>query len=317
MGNKGLLPTKKDKRDLESSLGGSFMYKPKMNERSFFTYQFTQRDNICTAAGAALAISEQTGIRWSVKALMRMMVKEGMVTGNGFSYQRAPLKIITKYGLIPYHLMPDENDRGWEDYSKWDEETARLYRDIAPKYKFTEYKKLSNEVAVLEALDSSYVPITASSWYSGMNRPEPSNYFLDFVGGYVGGHQYRITGYRRQGADFETPQSFGENYGDHGKAWSKTVFGKGYFDNWILEYNGTPTLPIDVLLPLFIEQQEGKLVRSPENSKCYIIEKGKKRYVSGEDNMATFFHLQKEKGLTYVKHELLIATPNGVPYPFI
>jgi len=151
VGNTGLLPTRKDPKDRIATFGGMFRaaYKTKKTDLSSFKYQYKQRDNICTAAGAVLALSEQTGIRWSIKAVMRMMVKDGQVHGNGLSHQRAPLDVMVKYGLVPYEDMPDENDKGWADFSKWDKETERLYNEVAPKYKVCEYKALTDESAIL------------------------------------------------------------------------------------------------------------------------------------------------------------------------
>jgi len=61
------------------------------------------------------------------KFLVKVGRKLGYISGNGFSYLKAPLKIVTKYGRLPYELMPDETDgQSWEEYSKWDVTTEQL-----------------------------------------------------------------------------------------------------------------------------------------------------------------------------------------------
>lgn len=242
-GNKGLLPTKKDKRDRESIFGSVFgEYRPLKLELSRFKYQFNQTPfNICSFAATTLAVSEQIGVRLSIKFMVKLAVREGMVTGDGFSYQRACLKLLKAYGAVPYELMPDEVNESWEEYCKWNPECDKLLA-FAHQYKITSYEKLRNEGAILEALDNGYVVATASKWYTDMFDPFSPNFFLKMTGYPVGGHAYRITGYRGHGADFETPQTFGANYGDSGRAWSETTLGMKYYDNWICQFNGKPTL---------------------------------------------------------------------------
>lgn len=240
-GNKGLLPTRFDGRDLFASFGVSLWeYRTKSNELSRFKYQFDQAEfNICTFASTVLGLSEQIGIRLSVKFMVKLAVREGMVTGNGFSYQRAPLKLLKKYGAVKYEQMPDEVNGDWEEYSKWTSECDELLKNTT---KITAYEKLRSEGAILEALDRGYVVMTASKWYQDMFNPFAPNFFLKMTGWYIGGHAYRITGYRGNGADFETPQTFSAQYGDSGKAWSESTLGMKYYDNWICQFNDKPTL---------------------------------------------------------------------------
>lgn len=242
-GNKGLLPTKPDYRDRISEFGLMFgQYRPVELTLSRFKYQFDQAEfNICSFAATTLALSEQIGVRLSVKFMVKLAVREGMVTGNGFSYQRACLKLLKQYGAIPYELMPDEVNGDWEEYSKWTPECNTLL-ETAKKYRISSYEKLRSESAILEALDNGYVVATASKWYQDMFNPFAPNFFLKMTGFPVGGHAYRITGYRGHGADFETPQTFSAQYGDSGKAWSETTLGMKYYDNWICQFNGKPTL---------------------------------------------------------------------------
>jgi len=309
-GNMGLLPTRKDPKDRIAHFGG--FYRTAQDALSYFKYQYKQADNICTAASAVMAVSEQTGIRWSVKAVMAKMVKDGQVNGNGFSHQRAPLDVMVNAGLVPYEDCPDENDKGWADFSKWTPEMERLFAEVAPKYKMHQYKTLKTEGDILSALDLDYVPIVASDWYSGMNRPQPASFLLRFVGSYVGGHAFRSTGYRGSGEDFETPQTFGQAYGLNGKAWSKTLIGKGYYQNFIVEaVEGSPVFPVEVVLPIFLRQNEGKIVKGTKNS-CYLIENGKKRGIVSEEIFNRMrAEMRPEMVDLNVKDYLLNAVPGG------
>lgn len=249
MGNRGLLPTKYDPRDHISDLGLSwFTYTPKQKQLSHFKFQFNQNPfNICSFAAGILALSDQMGIRLSVRFAVALAVKLGYVTGDGFSWQRAILDIMHNYGAVLYTLVPDEiNGMNFEEYSKWLPEYDKILAEEAPKIKIG-YKKLSSERGILEALDNGFVVITASKWYQDMFNPFAPNFFLKMTGFPIGGHAYRITGYRESleekgDWDLETPQTFGESFGDKGKAWSATTIGLKYYNNWYCHFNGKPIM---------------------------------------------------------------------------
>lgn len=321
-GNPGLLYTEDERDHFDQEFGLSFKnYQPKHEEVSFYRYHYNQNpNNTCTQCAVGLALSEQMSVRFSIDAITKMLVKEKRISGNGFCSQQPPMGVTVNHGLIPHHDFPDVQGQSWGALSKWTKEVAEVYESLAPNYRMTSYKRLRNEEAVIEALDAGYVPIVASKWHSSMNRPLPKNFYLRFEGYVIGGHQYRITGYRRAGQDFENGQTFSENYGDGGKSYNETLFGSGYYEVWIVECNGLPLLPLDKLLPLFLIQHEGLMVKAHDHlgdSRCYVIENGRKRHVSGEDNMATFQKLEKKVGLTRVNKTLLEAIPQGEPYPFI
>lgn len=320
-GNPGLLfnddPRDHIDEDFGVSMGG---YKPKYSSLSYFQYQYDQApNNTCTQVATALALSEQMSVRFAIDPITKLLVKQGKISQNGFCSQQPPMGVAVNDGLIPYHLLPDVEHEPWSSKKKWTASVEKAYAETSPLFKMTRYKRLRNEQAVLEALDAGFVPIVASKWHSAMNRPLPPNFFLLFNGYVIGGHQYRITGYRKDGADFENGQSFGERYGDHGKSYNETLFGSGYYAVYIVEYNGSPFLPMEVLLPAFLAQREGQMVRAHQHladaPECYVIENGKKRWVSGEDGMRTFQRLFREKGLQYVKKEVLEAVPTGDHYP--
>lgn len=244
LGNKGMLPTKKDIRDRVTSYSGSYI--PRYPQRSSFQYQFNQNPfNICVFASSILALSEQIGVRLSVRFMVALAQREGYITGDGFSYQRAALKILKKYGAVRYEDCPDEtHGLTYEEYSQWKPEYDILL-EKAQEFRITEYQKLKNELEIIRAIDEGYVPTTASKWYRGMLNPFAPDFYLKTEGKTIGGHAYRTTWYRVNpysdtDHDLENPQTFGAMYGDQGKAWSETLFGNNYYDNWICLFNGNP-----------------------------------------------------------------------------
>ena len=108
-----------------------------------------------------------------------------------------------------------------------------------------DYQKLKNELEIIRAIDDGFVPTTASKWYRGMLNPFAPDFYLKTEGKTIGGHAYRTTWYRVNpysdtDHDLENPQTFGAMYGDQGRAWSETLFGNNYYDNWICLFNGNP-----------------------------------------------------------------------------
>ena len=331
LGGTGLL-YRYDERDLQSEFGLSlFPYKTKYENINYFRFQFNQNPfNICTFAAAVKAVSEQLCINLSVKFYVALAVKEGRVSGNGFADQRTILGYLikkqseddknTRVGIVTYEEMPDEVNCTWKIYSEWTTQHQRILETNPPERCFTEYHALRNESSVLEAEDNGFVPITASKMYEEMIRPRGPLYLMKMVGAYLGGHQYRSTGYRYRGRDFATPQTFGSAFGDNGLAWSETLFGFNYYNTYILIRDGGPLLPMEVILPIFLKQHDGLMVKSFDwlgDSSCYVIKDGQKHYVSGTDNMKTFFDLKQKVGLTRIKKEILEAIPEGEPYPLI
>ncbi len=323
----GLLYKQDDRDKFEDKFGIFGGSKPKYESLSHFRYQYEQRpNNTCTQCGVILALSEQMSVRWAIDPVTKLLVKQGLIRDNGFCAQHPPMGAVTYNpekpdrlcGLIPNHLLPDGKNLPWSQLKQWTSQVQRAYEDIAPEYYMTGYKRLMSEQAVIEAMEAGFVPIIASKWHSEMNRPFGPNFFLQFRGYVVGGHQYRLTGYRKSGSDFENGQSFGENYGLKGRSYNETVFGSGYYEVWIMEHNGSPLIPMDKLLPLFLVQHEGLMVKAHDyhnDPTCYVIQGGVKRYVSGNDNMRTFQRLEQSVGLTRVNKTVLEAVPQGQDYP--
>jgi hypothetical protein len=319
-GGTGLL-YESDPRDFISDIGISFgKYEPKYQNLSYFRYQYDQSPfNICTQAGSILALSEQLSIRLSIKANTRKVKANGKISRDGFASQRAPLDVICKDGVIPIEFMPDDTNVSWSNFSDYDESTRLLYAREALFAGLGAYKKLTSESAVWEARELGFVPVLAGKWFSYDNRPKAPRFLMRFLGDYIGGHQYRSSGGREK-IEHEDGQTFGPGYGDSGKAYEKSYFTSNHYDVYIIEFDGKPLPPMELLLPTFLYQHEGLMVKAHDHHgqpECYVIENGQKRWVSGADNMITFQKLLTQVGLTRVNREVLRAVPLGEQYPFI
>ena len=269
----GILPTKKDDRDrLWSGIG----YKRKHDivdlAKTYVTklWRFIQNPfNICVFAAAMLAASCQDGIRWSVRWMVKLAVREGrMVYRNGFSYLRAPKKLAKKYGMLPYELMPDETNMSWREYCKWTPEDDKLLK-VAEKYKISEYKKIRTTSQAYVALDKGYTLCTGNTWYSGMFNPRPPDYKLIRSGRVIGGHAYYESGYDL--VAFIMTNSFGLDWGNKGQGRDMSLFEKGDFAIYTQE-----KLTLEQRVEYLTTYHEGKIVKGSK-APLYLIKDGSKK----------------------------------------
>jgi len=274
-GNSGLLTNRDNGKDLPY-LGGAV--EPKFKELSLIhnpDWIFDQNPfNICTFTSEAMGDSHQEKKRFSTKFLVKVGRKLGYISGNGFSYLKAPLKIVTKYGRLPYELMPDETDgQSWEEYSKWDVTTEQL--NIALKYKSPAYRRIFNPQQAIHALEQGLVLHTANVWYSNMNNVKPPDFYIT-VGGYkIGGHAWSSTGYRRNDKylkDYEILNSYGKDYGVDGLARMEDLFNYNNFAVYVAEKISEVTNPFNVR---FIQEQKAK------GKKYILLVENYKEYTRG------------------------------------
>lgn len=261
----------------EMGVFGLFEKKPKYTSytRSVPKWVYDQQYfNICTQVMGAIGFSLQEGMRFSVKYVTKRMKKDGKISGNGFSYIRAPLETITKYGILPYSSLPDDiNGQQWPEFSKWDitpEQEAE-----ATQYKSPSFRRIRNESEAIEAIENGYVLLTANKWYKGMNSPRSPHYYLLSSGGVIGGHAWPSPGFRAPNMeilDWTSHQSFGRKYGLNGMARIKSLFSGGMYEVYILE-----KLPgrsdIDRAVGLF----EGYAIKGQNENTIYWVENGTKR----------------------------------------
>lgn len=284
----GLLRERKDNRDFKG-IGGfldRFGATTEIKEVNWIkdNYWFNQNPfNCCVFAAFTILMSHQSGIRFSVRWLVKLARREGYISGNGWSFLKAALKCANKYGLLPYELMPDEivrpwEGRGanWEEYSKWTAEDEQFLTE-ALKYKISEYRSVSKS-EVLKLLPAGYLVFTAVDWYSEMNNVTPPLYLLEQRGQKIGGHAIDIAGWKEYSKRFINPQTFGRQFGENGVAYFSDLWGVGKFSTYVIS-----KLSIESRFEHFKKFYEGRVVRTKENPACYLIKEGKKYGILTEE----------------------------------
>lgn len=203
-----------------------------------------------------------------------MARKKGYISGNGFSYLRAGLKIATQVGRLPYEYLPDEiNGMSWSQYSL-PTITEEMLK-IASLYKAPNYQLITSDREAIAALEAGYVLLTANRWYSAMNDPQPPYYLLQQWGNVIGGHAWLVDKFDK---NFRNPQTFGIQYGDMGKAFVETLFKSGQYAVYLLEKIPGRT-DTDRAKDLF----NGLCVRG-SGPEIYRLEAGLKRHFKDEES---------------------------------
>jgi len=306
-GGSGLLAHKEDKRD--KIFGGFFDKKPKFPSLSLAPkkWVFDQKYfNVCVFASQILSDSYQEGMRFSVKFAVKCAKREGMISGNGFSYLRAGLKIVKKYGRLPYELMPDEINESWAEYSKWDVTTAML--EEAKKWKAPSYKRINNAGDAIQALESGLTLKTANRWHSGMNNPKEPNFLIKVIGRYIGGHAFPSMSYKADNQILKwwgVLQSFGRNYGDEGYANIVQLFQKNNFAVYVVEKIKDRT---DI--QRFHGVYEGLCVKGSDSA-IYLIDNGHKKPIKNWEAFEKMAQYKEKPKFYSVDDEILNQIPNG------
>lgn len=243
-GNSGLLTPRENNKD--KPYLGIYAAVPKFDELSLIhnpDWVFNQDFlNICVFAGGVMGLSHQTKKRFSIKFAVKLAKKLGYITKNGYSFQKAILKIVTKYGLLPYEDMPDEINGSWEEYSKYDVTKEQFKK--AAQYKFPAYRRLTGIGEVITALEEGLVIHTANMWWTDMNTPNPPDYYLKVGGHKVGGHAWCVPGYGRKDTSLKYNQmlnSYGKRYADNGTARIEDIFNNNQYPVYVVEK--LPELP--------------------------------------------------------------------------
>lgn len=266
--DKGLLHFKEDPRDKK------FIGSGQVRGMVDYGYRFHQRNNICVFASRELGRSQQDGVRWSVRFMVKLARREGMTSRDGFSYLRAANELAEKYGRLPYVLMPDEDTVGWEEYSKWTNADEAWLR-VAEKYRtkpYGGYSRITNDTQARQAINEGHSIFTAMNWYSAMNRPYAPDFWLRFDGSYVGGHAIQYDAVRPD--RFCNLQTFGERYGDRGYAYTRNlmpnIIGGAYTE---------AHYPTELLADMVATYYSGMIVRDVTAPECYHISNNKKRHI--------------------------------------
>lgn len=303
----GCLSSKKDVRDFTSQTVGvaNYVVDKTIESISLAKYQFDQAFfNICVFAAMGLALSNRYKMRISIRWIVKCARREGYITGNGFSFVRAAPKVIQKYGVVPYKYCPDETNMDWETYSAWTGKDETLLK-VGEQYKTGNYWQVRNEQEVIALLQQGIPVTTAAKWYSSMNRPLATLFYLMFSGDYIGGHSFHYGAYRKFGADFGTPQTFGPDYGDKGMAWIPVIFGPNFYEIYAVE-----GLTEAQQKMMFLDVFNGWMVRTKGDSRCYVIKDGGKYYV---ETMEDFWKVSDKITQAKVDQDVLQSILDAIP----
>lgn len=305
-GGTGLLAHRKDIRDF--IFGEVSVIDRPQNVSIDKGYRFDQNPfNICVFASRALGRSMQNNIRLSVRWDVKVARKMGWLSGNGWSYLRAENDLGKKIGCLPYELMPDETiGFSWEEYSKWTEADNNLL-PIAAKFKIPNYYQVQSRAGAVKAIDEGRALFTAGKWYYEMNRPHPPKYMLEMMGGIVGGHAFHYPEYYNWGDDFGTVQTFGEFYGDNGKARVDNIFGSDKYAIYVEDDFNAESHKFYLL-----ECCQGKAVKGI-NPPIYLIDGMEKRAFKDWDSYKLWCEQNAKEINKFIntKDEALALIPDG------
>jgi len=256
--------------------------------------------NICVFASRAYGYSVQEGIEFSVRWDVKNGKRRGYISGNGFSSLRSENKLGTEVGRLPIEYMPHEtNGYSWQEYSAWETGDDALLQ-VSDDFMSSQYRAITNVDQAMQALRAGYVLFTANKWWSAMNRPQDYNFFLVPKGYNLGGHAFSVVDYEPVKKAFVTKQTFGENYGDKGKAYLENLFSGNMYAVYIEEH-----LPFEVKYNYFLKKYNGKAVKAPGNPSVYEIVDGYKRGITSMEEFTNSFN----KCYTITK-EYLDRVPN-------
>jgi len=300
----GLLRHKEDGRDknFEATMGWLGKQPTFKSVSNFNGEIMRQVHNICVFASRKMGRLYQQGLEFSMKLPVVWGKRNGWVTGDGFSSLRAENDNGTKNGLVLVEDCPD-NQTPWREFSTLDNATYASLMEKAKLCKIPAYRPIYNVETALEALDKGFVLFTGYKWYNSDYRLKPPDFIYKFNGSIIGHHAINVTGTMPNGL-YQQPNTFGKEWGDGGVGWLKTIFSKNQYPIYIEEF-----IPLDIRVPLFIRQNEGRVVRTANDPACYKLENGTKRHIKTLDD----YHALGGKHRV-VKQELLDAVPTGVPY---
>ncbi len=300
----GLLPHREDSRDFGYNGDGSkdVNYDP-ANDPVGSQWRFLQMPfNCCVFASAVMAASWQNGVRFSVRWMVKLAKREGYISGNGFSFLRAPKKLARKYGHLPAHYMPDTiGSRTWREYSAWTSEDEELL-EVAKQFRIKEYQKINRTSEAKKALKQGFCLCTGSKWYSAMN------YLRGFKalvarGSYIGGHAYADTSHENN--YFVTTNSFGRDWGRDGQAIDLGLFEAQDYSSYIEAYIDVEPLKCHVA-----KEFAGKAVKGT-GAAIYVLEDGKKRPFAKESQYNAWLKDTNNVSFIPLRDRILNAIPEG------
>lgn len=313
----GILPLTEDQRDI---LGWQIFgsdYKPKYTKKTL-ELMFpanTQDFNTCgwnSTTASHENIDEK--IKLDERTLVLIAVREGKISGDGFSTLRDNEKMLQKFGVARKGLLTAPF-RNWKEYSDISLLTPEILAD-AEKHRTKCYLQLTNVIEIYRAIDDGRTVKIGIGWRtafnmgSGFSFPWLLNFLLGFL---VGGHAMYIYGYDQEYKTkrvFLVRNSFGSSYGLNGDLYIE----EADMEREMRKYGAYRNEDMDLDLAKWLVQHQGKIVKNIDNSAVYLIQGDKKRKY---DDISTLIAHGKERAeIIIVSDEYLNQVKVGDPIHF-
>ena len=313
----GLLPNPEDNRDFQfgsiwDKLFGSYEPLNQRKEIKTISIKDQKRLNICGWCSSVVQKEVDEGVELSVRGNVVFGKRNGMVSGDGYSYLRNNQKVLVDFGAQEEKDLQDIGQENWDTYSN-----TVLDMVKASVHKAQSFWSVANRDELLKLLDDGRVVQAGMEWYSGFNQSGgfKSPWLITKNLGYsVGGHAVAIIGYdlNYQGVKVYIIQnSYGKYWGDNGKFYiamdhlDKQIFGFG-------SYGCYATLDIQPDLGAFLTKYDGKNVKAKGDQTIYFIQKGvKKPYLHEMDYFAFNVEDSMMKNFEIVDKNLLDKVKKG------
>jgi len=308
----GLKKTTKDQRDFNTEKLGwnPFGYSPKYAEKinKTLTIKDQKTFNTCVFNGTSAMHEPNEGMPLSVRFMVAMAKKLGLITGTGVTDIRTGFKMLKEYGTCEESLLPENNNGDFESYTNVDTER---FKKNADSHKIASFWSVTSRSDILKLIDEGKILGTGMDWYSGFNQGGGFSLpwlIMKIIGWLIGGHFIIIKGYKMsyQGRKVYVCQnSYSKLWGDNGDF---------YVDMDYLEKNdyGIYTI-LDVPLDIakFLNDYDGKNVKG-FGPTIYFIQKGVKKAYTDEVTFLAFNVQDKEiKSYSLVKDDILSKVANG------
>ena len=314
----GCLPLPDDEgKDFKLGIFGFEDYRPKSQEKWIQTLSVkTQKFNTCTFASAVVAKEVDEGVRLSVRFLVCLGRREGIISGDGYSNLRAVQLLLQKYGCCEERLLSEGNNNiTWEEYSNPLLLTQERIKNAA-LHKTQSFWKISNKNEALKALDDCRPLVWGSLWKTNFNMNGGFSFpwILDyFKGQSIGGHAIEGGGYKvkyQEKQVLSSQNSYGANYGDGAKFYVLL----NDFEKQINTYGCFINSDISKDAGKFLRDNNGKLIKSKNTPDVWFIENGKKRWF--EDELVLWAYGFKLSDITEDSEDVLPQIERGNDFVF-
>lgn len=274
----GLLELPTDDRDFNFGIFG-FGYKPKSTRVEIKTLGIrNQRNNTCSFNSRTSAKEVDEKVPLSVRFLVKMGIRLGLISGDGFANLRASEQIVQQYGICRASVLPEDSyNLSWYDYSN--PTISKEAQEDATHHRCETYWRIYNKEQAYQALDDGHTIRIGVAWRSSMNTSQMQfPFILDFTkGSIVGGHAILVVGYdiNYQGQSvFICQNSFGAGYGDNGKMYIL----EADFEREIARYGAYTDKDVPIDMAKWLNANHGKLFQELGGNKIYKIEGDRKRH---------------------------------------